>query len=253
MRVRIEASGESRNYPTISFTEETDCKGVINLFEIIKIIYSNKLFKVLNPGRYSPEINLIEYVEAKNILSKVCCVDNEAVPLNVLQVGGGISFIKELLKPSDKFFTLDIDEKYKSTDVLIGDICNCPEIPDESFDIVSSTSVLEHVCEPWNAIKEMVRVLKPGGYLHISAPFSWRFHPDPIDFYRYTPLALEYLVGKYATNKSLLAGFNIEYRRKSNLGGTPNSSEGPPLDRPPIDLLGGWTEQWDSIYICQKL
>ena len=244
----VPGPGESRDLPLISILEQTDCKGVVNLYEIVKILYSNKHFKVLNEGRYGKDINLVEYKHVSQRMSEIIHVENKDRSLNVLQVGGGVSFVKPLLKAEDSLVTLDIDEKYAGPGVVIGDICDCPQLPDESLDIICCTSVLEHVFEPWVAIKEMTRILKTGGYLYVSSPFSWRFHPEPIDFYRFTPHALAHLVGKYTKNKTLLSGFNIEYRRKSSLGGGLDDGS-----VPPVDYLGGWTEQWDSLYLCQKL
>ena len=49
---------------------------------------------------------------------------------------------------------------------------------DNSFDLVFSNATLEHITHPANAIKEAVRVVKPGGYVHVNfgplylAPFG---------------------------------------------------------------------------------
>jgi SAM-dependent methyltransferase len=43
--------------------------------------------------------------------------------------------------------------------------------PDDSFDLVTSNDVLEHVNLPERAIAEVYRVLKPGGEFLISVPF----------------------------------------------------------------------------------
>ena len=42
--------------------------------------------------------------------------------------------------------------------------------PDQSFDIVYSSNVLEHVANPATALAEAIRVLKPGGVLHMTVP-----------------------------------------------------------------------------------
>ena len=69
--------------------------------------------------------------------------------------------------------------------MIYGDICDCPQIPDESYDIVFSTSVFEHIKEPWKAAKECVRITKKGGInVHLTL-FSWRYHPVPVDCFVY--------------------------------------------------------------------
>ncbi len=66
--------------------------------------------------------------------------------------------------------------------------------PDGEFDYVFSTEVMEHVPEPKDFLKEIHRVLKPGGVLILTVPFMVPLHEEPYDFYRYTKHALKYLV-----------------------------------------------------------
>ena len=77
-----------------------------------------------------------------------------------------------------------------------GDICHCPNIPDESFDVVICTEVLEHTRAPWAAAEEIRRTLRPGGtvlvttpcnlYIHSPAPDCWRFlHDGLLELFRY--------------------------------------------------------------------
>jgi SAM-dependent methyltransferase len=54
------------------------------------------------------------------------------------------------------------------------------------FDSILCNAVLEHVEAPEPVIREMVRVLRPGGYLVVAIPFLQPFHPCPGDFRRYT-------------------------------------------------------------------
>lgn len=42
--------------------------------------------------------------------------------------------------------------------------------PDKSVDGIEIWHVLEHIPDWWGAFKEMARILKPGGYLHIRVP-----------------------------------------------------------------------------------
>ena len=64
---------------------------------------------------------------------------------------------------------------------IVSDIRSMP-VDSASFDAVLCTEVLEHVPYPWDAIKEMVRVLKPGGKLIISAPFASLTHFAPYHY-----------------------------------------------------------------------
>ncbi|TXE12044.1 SAM-dependent methyltransferase [Seonamhaeicola algicola] len=61
----------------------------------------------------------------------------------------------------------------------------------ESFDCAFGTEVLEHCPEPEIVLKEVYRVLKPGGVFFFTVPFLWNLHEVPHDEYRYTPFSLE--------------------------------------------------------------
>jgi SAM-dependent methyltransferase len=60
-----------------------------------------------------------------------------------------------------------------------------------SFDCVLSSQVLEHVTSPQHYLAEAHRVLKPGGSLILSTHGIWPYHPDPTDFWRWTPDGLQ--------------------------------------------------------------
>ncbi len=77
---------------------------------------------------------------------------------------------------------------------------------DDQFDVVLSTQVLEHIRDHESAVRELVRVTKPGGSLIISVPFvpeDWRpeqcVHHDPVGHVRpgYTLEVLSGLVGRF--------------------------------------------------------
>lgn len=57
----------------------------------------------------------------------------------------------------------------------------------EEFDLVVSTSVLEHDEFFWLTFLEMVRVLKVGGILYVNAPAKGPYHRHPVDCWRFYP------------------------------------------------------------------
>jgi len=63
------------------------------------------------------------------------------------------------------------------------------------FQRVECDAVLEHVKCPATVVREIERVLSPGGYAHIVVPFCHPFHEYPRDFQRFTPDGLRELAG----------------------------------------------------------
>ena len=66
------------------------------------------------------------------------------------------------------------DAEEPRSDVIRGDALTLP-FPDESFDAVVCSEVLEHLPDYGDAIDEIVRVLRPGGSLGVSVP---RYGPE---------------------------------------------------------------------------
>jgi SAM-dependent methyltransferase len=79
---------------------------------------------------------------------------------------------------------------------VVGDIHKMP-IPDGSFDCVFCTGTLEHVQDPWQAVREIFRVVVPSGLVHIDVPFIQGYHADPTDFWRFTIDGLRLLCNSF--------------------------------------------------------
>lgn len=58
---------------------------------------------------------------------------------------------------------------------------------DASFDIIVSTSCLEHDPLFWLTFSEMLRVVRPGGLIYINAPSNGPYHGYPDDHWRFYP------------------------------------------------------------------
>ena len=65
--------------------------------------------------------------------------------------------------------------------------------PDKSFDTVLSVQVLEHTPRPHQLMQEMSRVLADDGILILLAPFQFRLHEQPHDYFRYSSHGLRQL------------------------------------------------------------
>lgn len=67
---------------------------------------------------------------------------------------------------------------------------------ENTFDLIISTQVLEHVPDPLGMLKEMARVCKPGGGVLISVPFVYPEHEEPFDYFRFTRFGIADLLAK---------------------------------------------------------
>lgn len=61
----------------------------------------------------------------------------------------------------------------------------------DSVDAVLMTEFLEHHADAEAVLREVHRVLCPGGLAFATVPFIWNLHELPHDEYRYTPFSLE--------------------------------------------------------------
>lgn len=95
-----------------------------------------------------------------------------------------------------KVETLDIDPQ--SSADHIADLCSCADvIGHERFDFIVCTEVLEHTRQPFDATRNMLQMLKPGGLVFVSTPFNFRIHGPLPDCWRFTEHGLRELFKDY--------------------------------------------------------
>jgi SAM-dependent methyltransferase len=107
------------------------------------------------------------------------------------------------LKPYRSLFTVDeyIGVEYHGTgdtyDNSSADVFydgHALPFSDGSFDAIFSGEVFEHVFNLPEILPELSRVLKPGGRILVSCPFSFGEHEVPADFARYTSFAMRHML-----------------------------------------------------------
>jgi SAM-dependent methyltransferase len=112
-------------------------------------------------------------------------------PLRILDVGCGV-------KPYYPLFAA-IASEYVGVDVVEtewADVVGPAEalpVDDASFDLVLCTQVLEHTDDPAHAIRELRRVVAPGGRVLASTHGVQWYHPSPNDYWRWTHTGLRLL------------------------------------------------------------
>lgn len=113
----------------------------------------------------------------------------------VLDVGAGDAPYRELFDRFD-YLTSDWEGTEHVADRPYDIVAQAHDLPldDDSLDAVVCTQVLEHLPEPWVAVEEFHRVLRPGGRVIITAPLTWYLHELPHDYYRFTAYGLAHLL-----------------------------------------------------------
>ena len=84
----------------------------------------------------------------------------------------GLDMDKESLEKAEEGYEYFKSISKAGAQFLKGSAYSLP-FPDESIDLIVCSEVLEHLHEYNDAVKEIHRVLKPGGKFYASVPASW--------------------------------------------------------------------------------
>ena len=113
----------------------------------------------------------------------------------VLDLGGATgSDYHALIGGTHEITTVNIDESHQHD--LSFNLEGKFPIEGGKYDAVLAINVMEHIYNYEQFLKEIYRVLKPGGVAIIAVPFLVQVHPSPHDYFRFTDEALERLVNK---------------------------------------------------------
>jgi len=114
--------------------------------------------------------------------------------INVLDVGGRIQPYRSLIGSKARtYFGLDL--QFEGTVDVVASAEHIP-IRTESLDLVLCNDVLQYVFDPPAAMREMHRVLKPGGQLILSTRGQYPEHHD--ELWRFLPDGLRHLAQAFA-------------------------------------------------------
>lgn len=156
------------------------------LYNVLVRIYTCPLYYYLWEPYFVRKRTNPQYAAIVSFVEK-CALRVEKGAL-VLDAGAGIC-------PYKKFFS---HARYQSTDLtdphgihdFAGDLLSIPR-PDDTYDAVICTEVLEHVSDPYALVRSFYRVLKPGGALFLTVPLTARYHGSPYHYFNYAKPGLE--------------------------------------------------------------
>jgi SAM-dependent methyltransferase len=136
----------------------------------------------------------------------------EYIKGKVLNAGSG----NRKIKLGDETVNLDIDPVNQPD--VIADLNSVLPFTDNTFDTIVSVACLEHVPRPWFTIKELYRVMRPGGIAVICIPFMQPFHAWPHDYTRFTNMGIKslleeggFLVVEVKENNQLRFGYTLSW------------------------------------------
>ena len=143
----------------------------------------NKMYFYENfADEFDSKMNMYDTNKRLDVIFNELLVENISGK-KLLDAGCGTGWFSKLAcQRGARVTSMDLGEKLLSKVALkcqsqrvIGSILDMP-FDDNSFDIIISSEVIEHVPEPAKALKELFKVLKPGGKLILTTPNKfWYF------------------------------------------------------------------------------
>lgn len=126
----------------------------------------------------------------------------------MLDVGCGTKPYEPYLSVSE-YIGIEIDTERSRTTSKADFFYDGKKFPfkDGEFHSVLANEVFEHVFNPTEFLKEVHRVLQPGGIFLITVPFVWDEHEQPHDYARYTSFGLKHILLEH--------GFTVLHSHKS--------------------------------------
>jgi len=129
---------------------------------------------------FDSKMNMYDTQKRVTVVYDELLKDKNLDGLLLLDAGCGTGwFSKKAVERGAKVTSMDLGEKLlaqvakkcESTRV-VGSILEMT-FSDNTFDVVVSSEVIEHTPDPFQAMQEMYRVLKPGGTLILTTPNKW--------------------------------------------------------------------------------
>jgi hypothetical protein len=77
---------------------------------------------------------------------------------------------------------------------VVADLAQPNDLPSNRWDCIVCTHVLHLVSDPWAVVRELSRILRPGGALIVAVPTISRIHPEWTEYWRFTPDGLALLL-----------------------------------------------------------
>lgn len=136
-------------------------------------------------SRRHPSPTQFDYLHLRTLVADIECAlaPLEGSVRDVLDVYCGSRPYDDLLPAGARCTGLDVeDNPYGVADVVSNEFL---PFADSSFDLVTCFEAFQYVTDPQEGVREIGRVLRPGGVALLTVPFVWEYD-DTILEHRYT-------------------------------------------------------------------
>jgi SAM-dependent methyltransferase len=130
--------------------------------------------------------NLTGIAFGEAVLAKADVAGREVLDVGSLDVNGSLRPFVETLGPA-RYVGVDIAPGPR-VDVVVDASRIVERFGPESFDVVITTEMLEHIRDWQTVVSNLKRVVRPGGLLLVTTrSIGFHYHGYPFDFWRYEP------------------------------------------------------------------
>ena len=161
--------------------------------EVEKQLREDGIHYIFSPVVFEDEkVRIDEDINHDNwpkMLKSLC--DKEG--MEVLEIGSRVVTGKRFDRLFENASYVGFDYYMGENVDVTGDAHRLSSYFDKKFDLIFSSAVFEHLAMPWQAALEIIKLLKPGGYVFIETHYSFSSHERPWHFFQFSENALDVL------------------------------------------------------------
>jgi SAM-dependent methyltransferase len=133
----------------------------------------------------------------KQTLTEADIKGKRVIEIGSYDVNGSLRPFVQSLNPAE-YIGVDVEEGY-GVDIVCDAGAVRDKFGDDSFDVVISTELMEHILDWRKVISDMKRICRPGGVILITTrSFGFAYHGWPYDFWRFEVPDMEQIFSDFS-------------------------------------------------------